>query len=73
MVLPPMGVPTVTTITAIMKRRLAATFGPRLLASVVRKKLGLNLTSKKVDGKRVYRIVGGGARSAPARKGSRAS
>ncbi len=40
-------------------------------AGVVRKKLHLNLSSKKVDGKRVYRIVGGGARSGsgpPARR-----
>ena len=30
------------------------------LAAVVRKKLGLKLESNKTDGKRVYRIVGGG-------------
>ena len=30
------------------------------LAAVVRKKLGLKLESNKLDGERVYRIVGGG-------------
>jgi Protein of unknown function (DUF3489) len=39
-------------------------------AGVVRKKLGLNLSSKKVDGDRIYRIVDtGNAKSAP--RGSR--
>ncbi len=43
------------------------------LAGVVRKKLGLNLQSNAVDGKRIYRIVAGKPATAPAskRKGSR--
>lgn len=42
------------------------------LAGVVRKKLGLNLKSADVDGKRIYRIVAGKpAKAAPKRKGSR--
>jgi hypothetical protein len=40
-------------------------------AGVVRKKLHLNLSSKEIDGKRVYRIVGGGARSGSGRPGRR--
>jgi hypothetical protein len=42
-------------------------------AGVVRKKLRLNLSSKKVDGKRVYRIVGGGVRSGSRRPSHRAA
>jgi hypothetical protein len=43
-------------------------------AGVVRKKLGLDLRSKKVDGNRVYRIVhGGGARSDSHRSRRRAA
>ena len=37
------------------------------LAGVVRKRLKLRLASKKVDGTRVYRIIGAGS-SKPARK-----
>ena len=48
--------------------RLAAAFGPRLFAGVVRKKLGLTLDSEKSDGERVYRIV---ARKAAKRRQSR--
>jgi len=40
------------------------------LAGVVRKKLRLNLTSEKVDGQRVYRIVeNGSSRPASRRRG----
>jgi Protein of unknown function (DUF3489) len=43
-------------------------------AGVVRKKLGLNLNSEKVDGERIYRIVGpGGAHSASRRSSRRAA
>ena len=43
-------------------------------AGVVRKKLGLNLNSKKVDGERIYRIVdAGGAHSASRRSSRRAA
>jgi hypothetical protein len=38
-------------------------------AGVVRKKFGLNLTSKKVDGDRFYRIIAArGASSSPSRR-----
>jgi hypothetical protein len=36
---------------------LAAAFGPRFLAGVVRKKLGQNLVSEKTGEDRIYRIV----------------
>ena len=36
------------------------------LAGVVRKRLKLDLASDVVDGRRVYRIIGGGARAASA-------
>ena len=43
-------------------------------AGVVRKKLGLDLRSEKVDGDRVYRIVeGGGVRSDSRRSRRRAA
>lgn len=38
------------------------------LAGVVRKRLGLKLTSKKVDGTRVYRIISGGEAKAYSRQ-----
>ena len=51
----PMG----TTIAAMMKATGWQQHSVRgFLAGVVRKKLKLKLNSKKVDGKRVYRIVG---------------
>jgi hypothetical protein len=40
-------------------------------AGVVRKKLGLNLNSEKVDGERIYRIVGPGGAHSASRRSSR--
>ena len=66
--------PAGTSIAAIMKATGWQQHSVRgFFAGVVRKKLHLNLTSKKVDGKRLYRIVGGGARSGSGRSGSRAT
>lgn len=63
-----------TTIAAIMKTtgwQKHSVHG--FLAGMVRKKLGLNLQSNAVDGKRIYRIVAGKPTKAPGskRKGSR--
>ena len=42
-------------------------------AGVVRKKFGLDLSSEKVDGDRIYRIVDAGARATSARSRRRAA
>jgi hypothetical protein len=59
--------PAGTTITAMMKATDWQQHSVRgFLAGVVRKRLRLKLSSKKVDGNRVYQIAGGdGGNSAP--------
>jgi hypothetical protein len=64
--------PTGATIAAMMKAtgwQLHSVRG--FLAGVVRKRLKLNLRSKKADGNRVYQITGGGAGNATARQPNR--
>lgn len=65
--------PTGTTIAAVMKATSWQQHSIRgFFAGVVRKKLRLKLSSKKVDGNRIYRIVGpGSARSKSGRSNRR--
>jgi hypothetical protein len=66
--------PTGTTIAAIMKVTGWQQHSARgFLAGVVRKKLKLKLDSEKIDGNRVYRIVGADSAKASGRQSKRRS
>jgi Protein of unknown function (DUF3489) len=66
--------PTGTTIAAMMKTTGWQQHSVRgFLAGVVRKRLKLRLSSKKVDGNRVYQIVSRGGGKSGAREAQRAS
>ena len=64
--------PTGATIASMMKETGWQQHSVRgFLAGVVRKRLKLKLTSKKVDGNRVYRIASGGSGKSSARGAKR--
>jgi hypothetical protein len=66
--------PTGTTIVAMMKTTGWQQHSVRgFLAGVVRKKLKLKLDSEKIDGNRVYRIVGADSAKASGRQSKRRS
>ena len=66
--------PAGTTIAAMMKATGWQQHSVRgFLAGVVRKRLKLKLTSKKVDGNRVYQIAGADSAKADARQSKRRS
>ena len=66
--------PTGTTIAAVMKATGWQQHSVRgFFAGVVRKKLRLKLSSKKIDGKRIYHIAGGSSARSSSRRPSRHS